>query len=150
MSKDHDVLRTRIHREVWRLTRELGLKGWNTVDLAAAAGISKRTLYKIVPAKESVLKEVVVEQIRATQKRLARAMEPEGTATEKLNRIAETFPRLLLELGPQTFQQIYRMYPSIEDHVAGAHLSIGDPIIGFFRTAKESGEIKSEATAETL
>lgn len=42
------------------------------------------------------------------------------------------------------------MCPSIEDDVTAAHLSIGDPIIGFFRTAKESGEINTEAIAETL
>lgn len=46
-----------------------------------STGISKRTPYKIVPSKEAVLKVVVAKQIRATQERLAQAMEPEGTDT---------------------------------------------------------------------
>ncbi|WP_455381294.1 TetR/AcrR family transcriptional regulator [Salinispira pacifica] len=150
MSKDYEMLSRRISEEAWRLTREQGVRGWNTADLAEAAGISKRTLYKVVPSRESVLRTVVLSQIRNTQERLSAAIDAAGTVREKLEAIANEFPRLLAELDPALFRRIYREYPAIEAEVAEAHATLGMPVIRFLRTSIDAGELVTPADPETI
>lgn len=150
MSKDYDVLRRRIDSEVWRLTVERGIRGWNTADLAATVGISKRTLYKVVASKETILGDAVLTRIRRTQEKLSSVIENGGGVAEQLERLAEAFPRLLTDLDPAVFRQIYRIYPSVEERVTEAHLSLGAPLVAFFRRHQDSGALRTTADPETI
>lgn len=150
MSKDYEFLKKRVNLEVWRLTRESGIRGWNTMDLAEAVGISKRTLYKVVRSKESILLGAVVEKIQDIQHRLAAVVAQGGDTREKIERITETFPGLVLDLSPSIFQQIYRTYPAIEEEIVRLRLSLGDPVIAFLRESQASGEISSTPEPGTI
>ena len=133
MSKDYEVLKKRIDAELFRLTQERGIRGWNTMDLAEAVGVSKRTLYKIVPSKEGLLLDVVRQNIAETQRSLAARIDDSVGVGEGLNTIAREFPRLLTNMRPEVFQQIYRTYPQIEERIAEGHDLPGAPIIAVFR-----------------
>jgi AcrR family transcriptional regulator len=120
------------------------------MDLAEAVGVSKRTLYKIVPSKEGLLLDVVRQNIAETQRSLAARIDDSVGVREGLNTIAREFPRLLTNMRPEVFQQIYRTYPQIEERIAEAYDSLGAPIIAFFRKNQASGRIKNTAAPETI
>ncbi len=150
MSKDHDLLRSRIESEAWRLTVQRGIRGWNTLDLATAVGISKRTLYKVVPSKEAILVEIVLAKIYHTQQRLAALVEDGSNVSEQLERLTVEFPRLLVELNPSVFREIYRVHPIVEEQAAAQHRALGAPLIAFFRRHQAAGVLRPSPEPETV
>lgn len=115
----------RILASAQRLTTERGLDGFTMEDLAAAAGVSRRTLFNYVPSKlDAVLGPmptlsdesrdrfvaggphgVLVDDLRVLAREILDAREVDRERLERLQRIAQANPRLLLAIHDR-FEEI--------------------------------------------
>ncbi|MBN1534156.1 MAG: TetR/AcrR family transcriptional regulator [Spirochaetes bacterium] len=123
-----------------------GASGWSMDDLAAEAGITKRTLYKMIDSKERLVEEVVVGFIAGVQERIGAIIASERDYFTAVKSIMAEFPALAGGLGSQAISDILTQYPDVEKQVIARRNDLTAGIIAFFDRGIGSGLLKGDLT----
>ncbi|MFH1073472.1 MAG: TetR/AcrR family transcriptional regulator, partial [Candidatus Firestonebacteria bacterium] len=83
-------------------------------DIAAELSMSKKTLYKYFPNKESLLKEAIMSQMSIMENRVKSVIQNKDLEImEKFKRISEMVISYISKLSPAFFRDIKKTAPEI-------------------------------------
>lgn len=108
-----------------------GFSKVTTDEIAAAAGVSKKTLYKYFDSKEALFGEVIGRTIQELAARIDAVMEDEKLSfPERLRRIIELRADALSRIGQPLINDVQRNFPALWSQVeerrrAGLEASFG-------------------------
>lgn len=113
-----DGLEERVFEHAERLFFEHGCRAATMDALAADLGISKKTLYKIVPGKEQLLERMILRFIEATKRQLDQTLDEPALdfPTRKESFFGIAFQRLG-RLHPRFFADLQRAYPLLSRRI---------------------------------
>lgn len=140
----------KIKKAAKKLVFIYGVKGWNMDDCAREAGITKRTLYQYIDSKEKLVEMVLIGFIRETQQNLARELIDISNFQAGLEKILNIFPRMVLKMDSKIIQDIFKQYPTIEEHVIQERLSLAEEAINFIQKGQNQGILKKNIQPETI
>jgi AcrR family transcriptional regulator len=142
-AKDSNI-RERVIHCAGEYILQRGIRGWNMDQLAAAAGITKRTLYKIIVSKEELIEKVVLGFIRSVQERIGEIVEAEGDFYNAMEKLVSEFPLLVNSMNSRSMQEIFLEYPLIEKRVFEQRDELTVEVQAFFQRGIRSGFIRGD------
>lgn len=95
-------------------------KGFHAVtieELAAAAGVSKRTLYHYFSSKDAVVEGVVDRLLNTIDLKVQAIVQSEVCSVEKLRGIALVVADTFRSMEPGLFKDMYRYYPHLWEKI---------------------------------
>lgn len=95
------------------LARQKGFVKTTTDELAAAAGISKRTLYRYYPSKEAVIQAVINRMTGRIESSMLQVLESSIPPPEKLRQSVEVIYRNLRFMDNHAFVELKKYYPRL-------------------------------------
>jgi len=94
-----------------------GFKRVTMDELATELVISKKTVYKHFESKEAILEEIVNQRIKRGQAALQALLAAEGSAGERIKRVAELFPRFVDPNWQRLMSDVVRSVPSVSKKI---------------------------------
>jgi AcrR family transcriptional regulator len=140
--------RARVYDIARGFVLERGASGWSMDDLAAEAGITKRTLYRIIDSKERLVGEVVTGFIAGGQEKIAVIIASEKDYFTSARSIMAQFPALAGGLGSHAVSDILVQYPAVEKQVIARRSELTAGIIRFFDRGISAGLLREGFTGE--
>jgi AcrR family transcriptional regulator len=123
---------------------ESGAKGWNMDQLAAESGITKRTLYKIIPSKEKLIEGIVMDIIQNIQADISKIIEQGGEYTSVIERIIASNPLFMDKMFSKTMQDIILEYPAIEKRLYMSRAELTERLVSFIQAGIEKGYLRHD------
>jgi AcrR family transcriptional regulator len=117
--------------------------GANLAAVAAAAGVSRATLYRYYPNREALLEALATHALSQASRRLADAGLERATVEEAIERIA----RALVAVGDRYAVLVGEQVKCDE---ADAERLVGAPMRAVFQQGIESGLLRQDLPAEVL
>lgn len=148
-NKRHTTIE-KINKAAQTLIFLYGIKGWNMDDFAKEAGVTKRTLYKYIDSKEKLVEEVLLSFIHNTQADLVMELADISDYSLGLEKILEIYPTMIMKMNSRVIQDIFRQYPTIEEHLIEKRLSFASDIKEYIKCGQRSGSIKEEVEVDRL
>jgi AcrR family transcriptional regulator len=144
------LVRQRVIRTAQKKILSSGARGWSMDELAADSGITKRTLYKIVPSKERLVGDIVIEFIRGVQKGIADLIAEGGDYPSVLERIVTRFPSFLDTMHSRTMRDIFLEYPAIENEVHARRAELTESLALYLGAGVDSGYLRDDVDPEFI
>lgn len=123
---------------------------WNMDMLAREAGVTKRTLYKIVPSKEELVKELVFRAIVQAQEELSGLLHQDGDYLETLETIADSYSQVHEKTTSAAMGKIMKDYPSIEKMIIERRHEMNEEFIRFFQRGMDEGYLQNTVSPDYL
>jgi len=122
-----------------------GFGGLTMDSVAEDAGISKKTLYRLVPSKADLLKMVIGRQIELVEKRMKIIQaDPRMNFQEKLDGMLREASEVLSRLPRNTPRQIMKMGPDVWEMLRSRRASLLDIIVELLVEGREIGMIRKD------
>lgn len=138
------TIKKRILKTAKAFIFEYGIRGWNMDEFAKEVGITKRTLYKYMNSKESLIEAALVDYIKETQKELADQLNHTADFNSGIHIILHIFPELVTKMQSKIIEDIYKHYPSIEKTIFQNREEFSYEIIKFIQKGKTLGIVRTE------
>ena len=106
-----EEIRTRIIHTAHDLFMQLGIKSVSMDDISAKMGISKKTLYKHFPDKESIVVEVVQLVLQKSRQVCEAGIKLSQNALHELILSIEHMYELFSHMNPSVLFDLYKYYP---------------------------------------
>lgn len=138
--------RERLLERAGELLRAHGCRGLTMEILARELGVSKKTLYELVPSKEALIEAMIQRFVRDLRESLAEVVERPGT--DYLRRKEEFFAVVFRNLGrlpPRLFQDIDRDYPRLRKRLEAVRAEL---LPGMLRRLLELGAAEGRVRAD--
>jgi len=139
------------HRDrVYEIAREYvfqrGVAGWNMDDLARDAGVTKRTLYKMIESKEKLIGEIINGFIKGVQERIAVIISEEQEYYKAVRNVMAEFPALAGSMNSRSISDIFIQYPDVEKQVIAGRNELTAGVIAFFERGIKGGHLRKDLT----
>lgn len=121
-----------------------GLKGWHMDQLAEECGLTKRTLYKIVPNKEALVEQVMLKFINSVQENLSAVLKESKNFKQSISDMADLFPQLVSGTNSGIIQEIFLEYPAIEEKLIKQRSKITAGLIAFLQKGVKQGQLRKD------
>jgi AcrR family transcriptional regulator len=122
-----------------------GFDGLTMDSVAEDAGISKKTLYHLVPSKADLLKMVIGRQIESVEKKIKGIqVDPHKSFQEKLDGMLREASEFLSRLPKNTPRQIMKMGPEVWEMLRSKRASLLDIIVELLVQGREIGMIRKD------
>jgi len=122
-----------------------GFDGLTMDSVAEDAGISKKTLYRLVPSKADLLKMVIGRQIESVEKKMKVILaNPHMNFQEKLDGMLREASEVLSRLPRNTPRQIMKMGPDVWEMLRSRRASLLDIIVELLVEGREIGMIRKD------
>ena len=148
-ARDRNI-RERVFHCAGEYILQRGIRGWNMDQLAAAAGITKRTLYKIITSKEELVESVVLGFIRGVQERIGEIAAKEDDFFAAMEKLVTEFPLMVNSINSRSMQEVFLEYPSIERHVYEQREELTGEVQAFFERGIQNGFLRSDVDASFI
>lgn len=132
------------------LMSRYGIKGWNMNDLAAASGMTKRTLYRIITSKEQLIRDVAFQNIDAIREQLFDIIRTNEGFMECLEMIITAIPELLKNNYVNNYSDILNEFPELEGELVHENEKLSNDIYLFFQRGIDSGFINKNVNPEFI
>jgi AcrR family transcriptional regulator len=133
-----------LNQTTMRLFRT-GFDGLTMDSLAEDAGISKKTLYRLVPSKADLLKMVIGRQIESVENKMKVILaNPHMSFQEKLDSMLREASEVLSRLPRNTSRQLIKMGPDVWEMVRFKRASLLDLIVELLVQGREIGMIRKD------
>lgn len=146
MKSKSRITEEKVFKSAETLMSRYGIKGWNMNDLAAASGITKRTLYKIITSKEQLIRDVAFNNINAIREKLFEIIRKNEGFMESLEMIIVTIPELLKNNYINNYSDILNEFPELEADLVHANEKLSNDLLFFFQRGIEAGYISNSVT----
>ena len=121
-----------------------GLKGWHMEQLAEECGLTKRTLYKIVPNKEKMVEQVMLRFINSVQQKLSNVFREGKDFKQTISDMADLFPQLVSGTNSVIIQEIFLEYPAMEEKLISRRSKITAGLIAFLQKGVQQGQLQKD------
>ncbi|MBU4533352.1 MAG: TetR/AcrR family transcriptional regulator [Eubacteriales bacterium] len=108
---------TRVLTSFRELSMDKGLKAVTMDELAAHAGVSKRTLYRYFPSKQALVEALVDDLLTGFGREIETMLEGPLSPIEKIRFIISIIAERVLVLRPVIIADIQRYYPTAWDRI---------------------------------
>lgn len=129
---------------------ERGIGNWNMDDLAKDAGITKRTLYKIIDSKEKLIEEILIGFIKGTHEEINRIINNEDDYFAAAYAIMKKFPELINRMNSHFIRDIYLQYPEMENVVNARRNELSAGVISFIDKGIRNGYLRKDLNPEFI
>lgn len=136
-------LRERIITKATEAFTSNGIKCITMDDVAAALGISKRTLYEVFSDKESLLKECILKVQTDRDQYLLDVYERSNHVLEVILAVFQKSIEIFHQTNKRFFEDI-KKYPKIYTMMQDRRESDTEKTISFFKTGVEQGIFRSD------
>lgn len=120
-----------------------GIKCITMDDIAAALGISKRTLYEVFADKETLLKESILKIQRDRDKYLQEVYEHSSNVLEVILAVFQKSIEIFHKTNKRFFEDI-KKYPKVYAMMQNRRDSDSEKTISFFKSGVEQGIFRSD------
>lgn len=86
-------------------------------ELAAQAGISKRTIYRYFDSKEEIIKEVLADFLAAAEQKLLEALACSADPLEKIQYALKVLPGNIGRFQPMALYDLQKYYPHLWEEI---------------------------------
>jgi len=150
MKSKNKAMEERVLKNAQSFISSYGVKGWSMDDLASAAGITKRTLYKIISSKEQLVRDIVFENIRENTEAFVQILQSGPDFTDYLELIVFKIPELLKNSYINRYKDILNEYPDIEAEIVHENEKVKSHMKEFFQSGIKRGYLRKEINPEML
>ncbi|MCL6447893.1 MAG: TetR/AcrR family transcriptional regulator [Armatimonadetes bacterium] len=109
--------RRRIADALKELASIRGFYGVTVDELAARAGISKRTIYRYFNSKEEIIALVVEDLLLSLEEKVQEALESSNNPVEKITNVIKLIPKSSNLLSPLVLHDLQKHYPHLWEKV---------------------------------
>lgn len=131
-------LRERIVVAAMEAFRTKGIKSITMDDIAAALGISKRTLYEVFSDKESLLKECILKTQGDRDKYLQQVYEESHNVLEVILAVFQKSIEMFHQTNKRFFEDI-KKYPKVHEMMKTRQDSDSEKTMSFFKAGVDQG-----------
>ena len=142
-------LRERIITAATEAFTSKGIKSITMDDIAAALGISKRTLYEVFSDKESLLKECILKAQADRDKYLQKIFEQSHNVLEVILAVFQKSIEMFHQTNKRFFEDI-KKYPKVYEMMKNRQDSDSMKTMSFFKTGVEQGIFRSDINFEII
>lgn len=142
-------LRERIIETATNAFTKEGIKSITMDDIAAALGISKRTLYEVFADKESLLKECILKVQSDRDKYLQGIYEQSHNVLEVILAVFQKSIEVFHDTNKRFFEDI-KKYPKIYEMMKDRRDSDSEKTMTFFKSGVEQGIFRSDVNFEIV
>ena len=136
-------LRERIVVAAMEAFRSKGIKSITMDDIAAALGISKRTLYEVFSDKESLLKECILKAQEDRDKYLQQVYEESHNVLEVILAVFQKSIEMFHRTNKRFFEDI-KKYPRVYEMMRARQDSDSEKTMSFFKVGVDQGIFRSD------
>lgn len=136
-------LRERIIMTATEAFTSKGIKCITMDDIAAALGISKRTLYEFFADKESLLKECILKMQTDRDSYLQEVYEQSHNVLEVILAVFQKSIEMFHKTNKRFFEDI-KKYPKVYEMMKDTHDSDSEKTMSFFKLGVEQGIFRSD------
>lgn len=136
-------LRERIIETATNAFTKEGIKSITMDDIAAALGISKRTLYEVFADKESLLKDCILKVQSDRDNYLQGVYEQSHNVLEVILAVFQKSIEVFHETNKRFFEDI-KKYPKIYEMMINRRNSDSEKTMTFFKSGVEQGIFRSD------
>ncbi len=136
----------RILERATELLRQHGCRALTMDDLARELGISKKTLYAVVPSKEALVEAMIQQHVNQLQAALKQVLDAPGTTySQRKDDFFATVFGALGRLPPKIFQDIDRDYPRLREHIEAIRAELLPQMLGrLLERGAAEGEVRDD------
>lgn len=148
---DEDKVRNWILERTTEKFYSEGFSGLTMDDVAGTAGISKKTLYKLIPSKNDLILSVIGRQIDIIESRQKEIMADSSLDFPgKLDRMVRAVSAFLTRLQPKAIMDMTRMSPDLWNLIRARRARLLDGMIQILEEGRSEGRIRSDITPSFL
>ena len=139
-------------RIIMTATEAFTLKGIKCItmdDIAAALGISKRTLYEVFADKESLLKECILQKQAERDKYLQEIYEQSNNVLEVILAVFQKSIEIFHQTNKRFFEDI-KKYPKVYAMMKDRSESDSEKTMSFFKSGVEQGIFRADVNFEIV
>lgn len=136
-------LRGRIITAATEAFTSQGIKSITMDDIAAALGISKRTLYEVFSDKESLLKECILKMRAEREKYLQEVFEHSHNVLEVILTVFQKSIEVFHQTNKRFFEDL-KKYPKVYEIMKNRQDSDSQKTMSFFKTGVEQGIFRAD------
>ena len=136
-------LRERIITAATEAFTSKGIKSITMDDIAAALGISKRTLYEVFSDKESLLKECILKAQADRDKYLQKIFEQSHNVLEVILAVFQKSIEVFHQTNKRFFEDI-KKYPKVYDALVKRRNRDSEETIAFFKLGIKQGYFRDD------
>jgi AcrR family transcriptional regulator len=149
MLTQRQELRQQIVKTALSLFTTHGIKGITMDEIAAAMGISKRTLYEVFSDKETLLLECMEYSKADTNEYMRKVLEQSHNVMEVLLKLYEVSLEQLHKVNRKFFEDIKR-YPRVNAEIERRRYSEAEEKIAFYRLGVKQGFFRDDINYEIM
>ncbi len=150
MKSKNKAMEERVMKHAGNFISDYGVKGWSMDDLASAAGITKRTLYKIISSKEQLVHDIVFHDMKENAEAFVQILHTGPDFSEYLDLIIFKIPELLKNSYINRYKDILHEYPDIENEIVHENEKVRDHMKEFFRIGIDKGYLRKEIKPDQM
>jgi len=136
-------LRERIITAATEAFTSKGIKSITMDDIAAALGISKRTLYEVFSDKESLLKECILKAQADRDKYLQKVFEQSHNVLEVILAVFQKSIEMFHQTNKRFFEDI-KKYPKVYALMTNRHNQDSEETVNFFKEGVKQGIFRDD------
>ena len=150
MKAKSKIVEEKVYTNAETLLARHGTRGWNMNDLAAASGITKRTLYKIITTKEQLIRDIAFSNINSIKNRVSEIIRNEPDFPACLDRLILAIPELFRNNYINNYSEILGGFPELEAELVKENEKITDDLVEFFRQGIDKGYLRNDLTPQMI
>jgi AcrR family transcriptional regulator len=150
MKSKNKAMEERVLKNAQNFISSYGVKGWSMDDLASAAGITKRTLYKIISSKEQLIHDIVFRNISENREAFFQILQTGPDFREYIDLIIFKIPELLKNSYINRYRDILHEYPDIETEIVRENEKVYSHMREFFQNGINSGYLRKDIKPEQM
>jgi AcrR family transcriptional regulator len=150
MKSKNKAMEERVLKKAQDFISSYGVKGWSMDDLASAAGITKRTLYKIISSKEQLIHDIVFRNISENREAFFQILQTGPDFSEYIDLIIFKIPELLKNSYINRYRDILHEYPDIETEIVRENEKVYSHMREFFQNGINRGYLRKDIKPEQM
>jgi AcrR family transcriptional regulator len=150
MKSKNKAMEERVLKSAQNFISSYGVKGWSMDDLASAAGITKRTLYKIISSKEQLVHDIVFSEIKENAEAFVQILQTGPDFDEYIKLIIFKIPELLKNSYINRYKDILHEYPDIEAGLIHENEKVKNHMTEFFQIGIDRGYLRKDMNPELM
>lgn len=149
MKYKDEKIKSRLHKKTRELLLTKGVKGWNMNTLATESGIAKSTLYRMINSKEELIRDVIVEDMRAIEYKINDILTSNDN-DDIINKISKTITEYVPMMFGSYLNEALLEYPTLEEQVQKREQNIRHSIMLFIELGQKKDQIKDGVDGITV
>ena len=128
-----------------------GFSGFTMDDVASDAGVSKKTLYRLLPSRNKLIITAVERQVNRVKRRQEAIIADASLSyCEKLNAMLTVVSEVISRVNRQTLKDLARLHPEVWEVIRERRMLLLKNMTRILEEGREAGEIRTDIPANFI